>query len=196
MATSEQFREALKWHLDKKGRGEQAKLARVAGISAPYMNHIVSGRKNGDEDLRRSIAAAVGIEYHDMLALGQWLLDGNEPEVFLEQSGKVFFRNSTMIPPATPAAQGDDQFSISDMITMTAKVLESRTVYRSALASNIRAFHQAVTRESEMEDMRNDMARMQQALIELQAQISRLETGQKKPEGDCGKDADQRKAAG
>ncbi len=36
---------------------------------------------------------------------------------------------------------------MSDMLTMTAEVLESETIYRTALASNIRAFHQAVRSE-------------------------------------------------
>ncbi|WP_459932172.1 hypothetical protein [Fundidesulfovibrio butyratiphilus] len=36
---------------------------------------------------------------------------------------------------------------MTDMVTMTVEVLESDTIYRTALASNIRAFHQAVRSE-------------------------------------------------
>jgi len=175
MGTAEQFRAALKWHLGERGRGEQARLSRTAGLSAPYLNHIVSGRKNGDEDLRRSIAAAVGMPYPDMLALGQFILSGKDPEVFLEQSGQVFFRDSRIIEPASLE---EDQFSISEMIIMTTKVLESRTVYRSALASNIRAFHQAVAKEGELESLKGDMARMQMEIQELRDLIT--SGGQKK----------------
>lgn len=43
-----------------------------------------------------------------------------------------------------------DDLQISEMLVMTSRVLESPTVYRSALASNVRAFYQAVIAEEEM----------------------------------------------
>jgi len=43
-----------------------------------------------------------------------------------------------------------DDLQISEMLVMTSRVLESSTVYRSALASNVRAFYQAVLQEEEM----------------------------------------------
>jgi hypothetical protein len=190
----DRFRAALRWLLKKEGKGAQARLSREQLLDPGHLNSIIKGRTPGPEETRETIAGHFKMTYEDMLGLGRWLLDGNDPEVFLEQSGKVFFRDTRMVEPETQAAQGEDQFSISDMIIMTTKVLESRTVYRSALASNIRAFHQAVTRESEMEDMRNDMARMQREIRELRDLITA--GGQKKPGGDCDKDADQRKAAG
>lgn len=51
-------------------------------------------------------------------------------------------------PVAVPAVQPiEDDWKMTDMVTMTVEVLESDTVYRPALASNIRAFHQAVRSE-------------------------------------------------
>ncbi|GAB6035842.1 hypothetical protein JCM15519_04010 [Fundidesulfovibrio butyratiphilus] len=41
----------------------------------------------------------------------------------------------------------EDDWKMTDMVTMTVEVLESDTIYRTALASNIRAFHQAVRSE-------------------------------------------------
>lgn len=51
---------------------------------------------------------------------------------------------------------------MSDMLTKTAEVLESDTIYRTALASNINAFHQAVQGE-------RLMVRMEQRLADLEA---------------------------
>ena len=61
----------------------------------------------------------------------------------------------------TPPAPAED-FKMSDMLTKTAEVLESETIYRTALASNINAFHQAVQGE-------RLMARMDQRLADLEA---------------------------
>lgn len=54
----------------------------------------------------------------------------------------------------------DDSFSMSEMVTMTIEVLESKTVYRSALASNVRAFHQAVKMEGEMQGVKESLLQM------------------------------------
>lgn len=54
----------------------------------------------------------------------------------------------------------DESFSMSEMVTMTIEVLESKTVYRSALASNVRAFHQAVKMEGEMAGVKEEVQKM------------------------------------
>jgi transcriptional regulator with XRE-family HTH domain len=54
----------------------------------------------------------------------------------------------------------DESFSMSEMVTMTIEVLESKTVYRSALASNVRAFHQAVKMEGEMKGVKEEVQKM------------------------------------
>lgn len=54
----------------------------------------------------------------------------------------------------------DESFSMSEMVTMTIEVLESKTVYRSALASNVRAFHQAVKMEGEMKGVKEEVQQM------------------------------------
>lgn len=61
----------------------------------------------------------------------------------------------------------DNQMSISDMLWMTGKVLESKTVYRSALASNVRAFYQAVQKEDEMKSVLERLEAMQAENREL-----------------------------
>lgn len=78
-----------------------------------------------------------------------------------------------------------DHLSISEMLVMTTVILESNTVYRSALASNVRAFYEAVKREEEMrsvderlEEMQGEnrmmserMARMEEMLLSMGASV-------------------------
>jgi len=45
-------------------------------------------------------------------------------------------------------------FKISDMVNATIRILESDTVYKTALASNIRAFDNAVIQEADVDDLK------------------------------------------
>ncbi|QAZ66740.1 hypothetical protein C3Y92_05575 [Solidesulfovibrio carbinolicus] len=56
---------------------------------------------------------------------------------------------------------------MSDMLTKTAEVLESDTIYRTALASNINAFHQAVRSE-------RTLARIEERMAEWEAKTDAM----------------------
>ena len=86
----------------------------------------------------------------------EWLLWGQGPM----RRGE----NAPSAPHAAPAPAlpPDDDFKMTEMVTMTVEVLESETIYRTALASNIRAFHQAV--------------RSERTLVQLEERIAVLET--------------------
>jgi len=80
----------------------------------------------------------------------------------------------------------ENEIPNSEMMYMTSVVLESSTVYRSALASNIRAFYQAVKGEGEMNDMRNEVVLMRKdiaRLEELIRNISKTDEFEKKRAG-------------
>lgn len=71
------------------------------------------------------------------------------------------------VPAAAPAQSQAEQipaedFKMSDMLTKTAEVLESDTIYRTALASNINAFHQAVNSERTLARLEERMAQLEQ----------------------------------
>ncbi len=53
------------------------------------------------------------------------------------------------------------------MLTKTAEVLESDTIYRTALASNINAFHQAVRSE-------RTLARLEERLADLEVKAEAM----------------------
>jgi len=68
----------------------------------------------------------------------------------------------------------DEDLDLEEMKRMTGRVLESKTVYRSALASNVRAFYQAVQNEEEMQStndkltaMAGDIKRLTELVTEL-----------------------------
>jgi hypothetical protein len=66
----------------------------------------------------------------------------------------------------------EDETPISDMLVMTSKVLESNTVYRSALASNVRAFYQAVVQEDEMKSLSEKMELMQAQMARMESMLA------------------------
>lgn len=61
--------------------------------------------------------------------------------------------------------------SIADMLTKTAKVLESDTVYREALYSNIEAFHHGVTMDQRVNRMEQQLS---QVMTSFQAQLDQI----------------------
>lgn len=72
-------------------------------------------------------------------------------------------------PPAAPAQEAPpaEDFKMVDMVTKTVEVLESDTIYRTALASNINAFHQAVRSE-------RTLARLEERVAILEAKLERM----------------------
>lgn len=69
----------------------------------------------------------------------------------------------------------DESFSLTEMVTMTIEVLESKTVYRSALASNVRAFHQAVKMEGEMQGVKEEVSAMRNENRAMAERMERME---------------------
>lgn len=74
-----------------------------------------------------------------------------------------------------PDTSGDESWKMSDMIYKTTKILESKTVYRSALASNVRAFYEAVQKEEEMQSVNEKLDTMQQENRALAERMVRME---------------------
>ncbi|MDD3814399.1 MAG: hypothetical protein PHZ02_07110 [Desulfocapsaceae bacterium] len=77
----------------------------------------------------------------------------------------------------------EDEFSETDIVNQTLAVIRSKTIYKPALLSNVRAFYQGVRREEEMEGidkkmnkMENDMEEMKQMLLSLGATNKKRET--------------------
>lgn len=56
--------------LKKEGRGSQARISRVTGMSTKHINDIVKGRRRASLDLQEEIARTFGLSYEEMLRLG------------------------------------------------------------------------------------------------------------------------------
>lgn len=100
--------------------------------------------------------------------------------------------DETCVPPTkaaverqaqTAEAQGDYLYgnapsrrdiSIADMLAKTARVLESDTVYREALYSNIEAFHHGVTMDERLSKMDSKFDQVMQRLDALEAENQQL----------------------
>jgi len=97
-----------------------------------------------------------------------WLFFGVGPM----RRGEVAAPAATTADQAPPPAKED--FKMSDMLTKTAEVLESETIYRTALASNINAFHQAVQGERLLTNLAERMELLEKQVAELQRENREL----------------------
>ncbi len=68
-----------------------------------------------------------------------------------------------------------EDFKMSDMLTKTAEVLESDTIYRTALASNINAFHQAVRNDRILAEMERRVAQLEEKIDAMSRRMEDLE---------------------
>lgn len=75
----EKFSAALGWVIDRK-KIKQKQLAAECGLSSSSIADYKTGRREGREDVRKKIAQALGLGYEDVLFLGQWILDGKNPD--------------------------------------------------------------------------------------------------------------------
>jgi len=77
-----QFHAAFSWIVREGERGIQAKIAREIGVEPSYINRIASGDRPGSEEVRRMIADSLGYTYEQILDLGRWILEGNNPAMW------------------------------------------------------------------------------------------------------------------
>lgn len=99
-----------------------------------------------------------------------WIFTGDgtmKPEITVK--GKAVEKTESLQNIA--GIRDGESFSMSDMLLKTSAVLESKTVYRSALASNIRAFHDAVMGEKEMKEVRDEVAALRKEIQELREEL-------------------------
>ena len=119
------------------GIKNQKQLAEILGISPPGITDAKT-RGNFPSDWVVKISINHGIN-------PSWILTGIGP-MKIEGGEK----------------KEGDTFKISEMVEATIRVLESDTVYRSALASNIRAFDKAVLMEGKMQGIEDELRLMRE----------------------------------
>ena len=85
-----------------------------------------------------------------------WLLTGSGP-----------MKISSGVEQVHDEVAEKESFSMAEMLAATARVLESKTVYRSALASNIRAFDKAVLNEGRLMKIEEELVEMKGMLQQV-----------------------------
>lgn len=158
-----------------RGDMTQADFANRAGINVNTLRNY----ERGDSIPNLEIAASI-CRYFEVNS--DWLVLGEGPM----HRGD----NATTIAPtqSQPQAQPpDDDFKMTDMVTMTVEVLESETIYRTALASNIRAFHQAVRSERTLARLEERMEQLEKRMEELASENAYLKQRLEQHEGNNAK---------
>lgn len=162
--TQDAFGERLKARRDLLGL-TQDYLAQKTGISRAAIQAYESGKiPKGDYLLILSDLLDCSID---------WLLKGTE----VRESAPPAAQPEPQAAQAS-APQPEEDFKMSDMITKTVEVLESDTIYRTALASNIRAFHQAVRSERTLAQLEERVAILEAKLdgmAQIEARMTELE---------------------
>lgn len=161
--TAQNFSRRIKERRSKLGM-DQLGLAQKTGIGHSTIQRYEAGNiPKGDYLLLLSQALDCSVD---------WLLKGSEPpRQSLETSSPAV---SQQPAENVPAAISED-FKLSDMITKTVEVLESDTIYRTALASNINAFHQAVRNDRILAEMERRVAQLEEKIDAMSRRMEDLE---------------------
>ena len=67
---------------------------------------------------------------------------------------------------------GQEEFNMGEILAQTIDILNSKTVYTTAIVSNIKAFHKAIATEKKIDDMQ---AQLNQALSSFQGQLDKIQ---------------------
>ncbi|MDR3089848.1 MAG: helix-turn-helix domain-containing protein [Desulfobulbaceae bacterium] len=101
----EEWLSGLKELIYQKKLMSQKDIAVAVGIHAVTVNGILMGRKKAGQAMQDKIAAALGMDYADMLSLGRWILAGQDPEEW--QPHKVFVGASPTPSPVPSPGTGE-----------------------------------------------------------------------------------------
>lgn len=129
-------------------------MAEQSGVDSGSISHFLSKKRGLSDHSKFKIAEAVGYTYEEMLAMGRRILNGN------------FLKQDALTPPGeknldTQAKEVQGNNRVDEYIKKTARIITSKTIYKSALERNIDAFFQAVETEAEMNSIREQITRME-----------------------------------
>lgn len=152
--TKYDFKEVLNRMIEAVDGKTQSDLAEALGIRGASIS---SAKKRG----------AIPFDWDTQLCLDyninpQWIRTGIGP------------KKASSAPTGSPLdSQPDGDFKISDMVSATVRVLESDTVYRTALASNIRAFDEAVQQETDVKELKEQMSLMLEKMNKMEELLNK-----------------------
>lgn len=100
----------------------------------------------------------------------EWLMTG-KGEMFL---GEELQGDAILSREAPPGEGSNDGVKIHQMLQKTAEILETRSIYRTALTSNINAFHQAIQSEEAIGEVRRENAEIKAVMQGLKSQFTEI----------------------
>lgn len=105
-----------------------------------------------------------------------WLITGE---------GSMFEKSTPHIETQAPCVKHADQshINIQDMLRKTGEILQSNTIYRTALTSNINAFHQSILVERDMKAMEAHMNILEQQMQKLTQRMDSHPPGEQPTDG-------------
>jgi len=167
----EKFGERLKKAAEKVGG--QAGLARLTGISSRSVSAYVSGKADPSRERLIAMARATGVSV-------EWLATGEE----IKQKGEnqeSETGNGSPVSEADDNIKGElkDDINVQQLLNMTARVLMSDTIYRPALAANIKAFNRSIDIENDNRELRSRLERIEEKMVALEERLG----GEKKAAG-------------
>lgn len=155
----------------------QKKLSEMLGASLSAVQNYESGRLPNGETLIK-LSKVLGCP-------AGWLLTG-EGEGGEQGEGVVVVKkgalpSEAMMPPSTPQSSiyndTSQQSGIADLVAKTIEVLQSNTVFETALKSNIEAFHRAIVLEKQIDQVEDRiMAKIGGRLDALESSNQQLQT--------------------
>lgn len=148
-----------------RGGLSQEEFSQRVGFNKNTIGNYERGERTPDAVFIKTVCEKLGVS-------AEWLLWGHGPMRRGEVPETTAQDTIQSQPPPVPPP-GDD-FKMTEMVTMTVEVLESETIYRTALASNIRAFHQAVRSERTLARLEERMEQIEQSVEELKRENREL----------------------
>lgn len=119
--------------------------------------------------IRRNKIADVGIILAKNPEINSVWLTTGQGEMVQKEKGKA--QVSFSPEKRMDFSHENEGFTMKEMVSMTMDILESDTVYRSALASNIRAFHSAVETENDMQEIKQKMEEMTETMKKMEEML-------------------------
>ena len=152
------------------GARNQKEVASALGISGSAITD-AKNRNVIPETWYRIIEERFGSTREQLcgLYLGQRQEEAGFPQpVTLDVPGKGAMAGEKLTIAAKAESSEQDEISENEAVEMMLNVIRSKTIHRSVLLSNIRAFNQAVEKERENAEMKDQLA-------EVNGKVDRIE---------------------
>ncbi|KAF5054186.1 helix-turn-helix protein [anaerobic digester metagenome] len=90
-----------------------------------------------------------------------------------EAASDTFAKTSGIGAPTVSLHNDHEEFDFAEVMAQTIDILKSKTVYTTAIVSNIKAFHKAITTEQQIENMQGQLNQALASFASFQEQLDK-----------------------